>query len=240
MRKVYSVPILHDNYVHIPYNSETRECIIVDPGVSGPILDLITIRGLKPLAVLMTHHHEDHIGGANDLMNHFGIPGYAPALEKEQIIFADHFLGEGDVVEFLGTRFSVLQLSGHTRGHIGFWSPTEKWLFSGDVLFSMGCGRVFDGTLEQHFASLAKIRRLPTDTEIFCTHEYTENNLRFCLQNTPRTPALEKFEAKVHNLRMQNKPTVPFMLTQELALNPFLNAKSFADFKTLREKRDKF
>jgi len=137
-----------------------------------------------------------------------------------------------------------LDLSGHTEGHIGYWERSQGWLFSGDVLFSLGCGRVFDGTIEEHYQSLQKIKQLPPETWIYCTHEYTELNLRFCQQklslNAEEVSALENFAKKVAELRQDLRPTVPFQLKQELELNPFLRVSSFEEFRDLREQRNQF
>lgn len=240
MLKVFSLPILNDNYVHIPVNTETHECLFVDPGVAGPVKDFVLRQQLQPRNIFLTHHHWDHIGGAQELMKSFSVQTYAPLKEAKLIDFADKYLVENDVLEVLGSRFQVLDLSGHTRGQIGYWNPEAKWLFCGDALFSLGCGRVFDGSIEAHYQSLSKIRQLPPDTQIFCTHEYTELNLRFCQQELPQDSALDSFAQKVGELRKQHQPTVPFLLQQELELNPFLKVNSLEEFRQLREKRDRF
>jgi hydroxyacylglutathione hydrolase len=160
--------------------------------------------------------------------------------EQKLIPFAHQYLEEGQEVPILGTKFKILDLSGHTLGHIGYWNPEEHWLFSGDVLFSLGCGRIFDGTVEDHYRSLEKIKNLPPETWVYCTHEYTELNLKFCLQRFPKEEALKTFAEKVQALRHENKPTVPFPLQQELELNPFLKTHGFEEFRLLREERNHF
>ncbi|MBC7371764.1 MAG: hydroxyacylglutathione hydrolase [Bdellovibrionaceae bacterium] len=241
MLKVYLVPILNDNYVHVIVNTTSRDCAIVDPGVAAPVREFMRREGLTPRALLLTHHHDDHIGGASELRREFGLVTYAPFMEMDSIDFADVYLQEPEHFEVLGTQMQVLQLRGHTRGHIGYFAPSEKWLFSGDVLFSMGCGRVFEGTMDQHYQSLQKIKSLPADTKIFCAHEYTENNLNFFkASGQPASVAVDTYALRVRDLRRQNQFTVPFPLSQELEMNPFLRAESLEEFTKLRLLRNTF
>lgn len=240
MLKVSTVPILKDNYVFLPRNSQTKDCVVIDPGQADAVKSYILKEHLRPTAILLTHHHWDHIGGAQELKKAFGIKIYAPLKEQKLIDFADQYLNEGDLVHEAGMQFRVLDLPGHTLGHIAYWEEKQKWLFSGDVLFSLGCGRIFDGTIEEHYQSLKKIKHLPPDTIVHCTHEYTEMNLKFCLQKFPADPALVAFSKQVHETRARGEATVPFPLSQELELNPFLKAESEADFISLREERNNF
>lgn len=240
MLKVFTIPILKDNYIFVAANTQTKECVIVDPGLAEPVKNFILKEQLRPRAILLTHHHWDHIGGVQDLKKSFDLRIYAPEKEQKIIHFADTYLQEGQSVLEAGFEFKVLDLSGHTYGHIGYWEESQKWLFSGDVLFSLGCGRVFDGTLEEHYQSLKKIKQLPADTWVYCTHEYTELNLQFCENKFPQDPALKEFAAQVHERRKNNQATVPFQLRQELELNPFLKAETANDFKELREERNHF
>jgi len=240
MLKVLSVPILKDNYVFIPSNLKTKECVIVDPGQAEPVKNFILKEQLRPRAILLTHHHWDHIGGAQELKKIFDVKIYAPEKEQKLIDFANEYLHEGQSVNEAGMEFKVLDVPGHTLGHIAYWEEEQQWLFSGDVIFSLGCGRVFDGTMEEHYQSLQKIKSLPRETRIHCTHEYTELNLQFCLQKHPNDPALRAFAETVRELRSRHEPTVPFSLQQELDLNPFLKAESEADFIALREERNQF
>lgn len=240
MLKVFSIPILKDNYVFIPTNLKTKECVIIDPGQSEPVKNFILKGQLCPRAIFLTHHHWDHIGGVQDLKKYFDVKIYAPEKEKKLIDFADTYLQEGDLVHESSFEFKILDLSGHTLGHIGYWEEKQNWLFSGDVLFSLGCGRIFDGTIEDHYRSLLKIKNLPPETWVHCTHEYTELNLGFCLKKFPEDLVLKDFAEKIHEQRQNHQATVPFQLKQELALNPFLNASSESEFVTLREERDNF
>lgn len=240
MPKVSLVPIFDDNYVPVLIDEDRKEALVVDPGDAAPVSDFLTKHSLKPLALLLTHHHADHIGGARALQEKFQIPSYAPSKEKTAIPFASFYVQEGDVINRGPFRLHVWELPGHTRGHIAYWEKNQKWLFSGDVIFSLGCGRIFDGTMMQQYQSLNRLKTLPPETLIYCAHEYTEKNLLFSLQKDPGNPGLLEFAKEVQNRRQQGLPTVPFTLDQELRLNPFLKASSAAEFQLLREARTHF
>lgn len=240
MLKVFSVPILKDNYIFIAANLVTKECVIIDPGQAEAVKSFILKEQLRPRAILLTHHHWDHIGGVQDLKKSFDVKIYAPEKEQKMISFADDYLQEGDLVHEAGFEFKILDLSGHTFGHIAYWEEKQNWLFSGDVLFSLGCGRIFDGRIEDHYQSILRIKNLPPETWIYCTHEYTELNLGFCLKKYPEDSALLAFAEKVRELRLNHQATVPFQLKQELALNPFLKVGSEDEFVALREERNSF
>lgn len=249
MLKVFSIPILKDNYVHLITDLTHKTCIVIDPGVAGPVIEFITAQKLNPMAILLTHHHGDHTNGTEELRDHFREQGgpvvYAPAREKADIPFADKYLLPEDRLKIANFEFQVLSLPGHTLGHIAFYEPHQGWLFSGDVIFSLGCGRIFEGTMEQQFKSLQVIKALPPGTEIYCTHEYTWMNTQFCLEYGVETLGISKitlqnFAKKVQETRQQGKPTVPFSLQQELDLNPFLKAASLAEFQAIREARNHY
>jgi hydroxyacylglutathione hydrolase len=249
MLKVFSIPILKDNYVHVIVDQDSRNCLIIDPGVAGPVIDFITTYRLKPQAVLLTHHHGDHTGGTEEIRDFFRDVGgpviYAPVRERADIPFADRYLLPGDVLKILGLELQILGLPGHTHGHIAFYEATQGWLFSGDVLFSLGCGRIFEGTFEEQFCSLQTLKALPPQTTVYCTHEYTWMNAQFCLTQTAHaasapTVPLQRFAAHVQELRAAGQPTVPFSLQQELELNPFLRARTLQEFTSLREARNYF
>ncbi len=240
MPKVATVPILKDNYVFIPTNEQTKECVIIDPGQADVVKASILKEQLRPRGILLTHHHWDHIGGAQELKKAFDVKIYAPLQEQKLIDFADVYLQENDFVFDAGMQFRIINLPGHTTGHIAYLEEKQNWLFSGDVLFSLGCGRIFDGTVEDHYKSIGKIKALAPNTVIHCTHEYTEMNLKFCLEKFPEDLVLKKFAQHVQELRSQGKATVPFLLSQELELNPFLKVKNEADFIALREERNSF
>ena len=203
-----------------------REALVVDPGDAAPVTHALNDLGLTLSAILVTHHHPDHVGGLAAL-HRDGVPVYGP--RGESIAGVSHPLAEGVTVSWAGLRFSVLDVPGHTRGHIAYWLPDglgeadpAPVLFCGDTLFSAGCGRVFDGTIEQLYDSLLKLGSLPGATRVCCTHEYTLGNLRFALAVEPNNRNLVSHLARCEALRAQHKPTLPSTLQTEQAINPFL------------------
>lgn len=244
---VHLIPIFDDNYVFALANKTSNAALIVDPGEAESVLGFLKQEQLSLKGILLTHHHHDHIGGALELQKNLGAPVYAPLNNKNQIPFADHYLAEGETLDLENFHFQILELPGHTLGHIAYWEPAKKWLFSGDVLFGLGCGRLFEGTFSQAYASLQRIKHLPTDTLIYCTHEYTETNLQFCqrlsrMDDSPITgddENLEIYANELHNKRSLNLPSVPLKLSIENRVNPFLLAKDVSQFTYLRELRNK-
>lgn len=245
--RVELIPIFEDNYVFVLVDSESQEALVVDPGESSATKAYLQENDLKLKGILLTHHHNDHIGGAENLKKHFGAPVWAPLKNKSQIPFADTYVKDGDVVEFDGLRFEVMALPGHTIGHVAFFSPLRRWLFSGDVLFGLGCGRLFEGTPEQGYESLQKVKSLPAQTLVYCAHEYTETNLQFCKMLSMFDDApimggdedLELYENELTNKRGMNLPSVPLKLFIELKVNPFLLAKNVQQFANLRDLRNR-
>lgn len=245
--KVELIPIFEDNYVFVLVDSRSREALVVDPGESTAVAEYLRKYRLSLKGILLTHHHHDHIGGAHDLRTLFSAPIYAPLKNKNQISFADTYLEDGACLSVGGLDFDVLSLPGHTLGHIAFYQPEKRWLFSGDVLFGLGCGRLFEGSPEQAFASLLRIKALPPQTLVYCTHEYTEANLNFCkmLSLNDDSPILggdedlELYENELRSKRELNLPSVPLKLFIELKVNPFLLAKDVAQFAYLRDLRNR-
>jgi hydroxyacylglutathione hydrolase len=193
---------------------------IVDPGDADAVIFAMEQRQLTPVAILCTHHHWDHTGGNQELVARYQIPVYGPHGEK--IPACTHPLKEGDTLALAGsgTTFQVLEVPGHTRGHIAYYG--QELLFCGDALFSAGCGRLFEGTAEQMHASLTKLARLPDNTQVYCAHEYTQTNLRFALAVEPNNPALKRRLEKVLEQRSHGQPSLPSTLAVEKQTNPFL------------------
>ena len=240
MKTVELIPVFDDNYVFLISDPETSEALVVDPGEAVAVTAILKARKLKLLAILTTHHHADHIGGASELSQTFAAPIWAPVTNKEQIK-ADHYVSDNDVFRLAGSRIQVLALPGHTLGHIAYWFSEKNWLFSGDVLFGLGCGRLFEGDFTQGFDSLQKIRQLPDATEVFCAHEYTEKNLQFCKSIIyEASPRLTTYETALMKRRAAGLPSVPLSLKTEKQFNPFLLAPTKEEFSILRQKRNTF
>jgi hydroxyacylglutathione hydrolase len=218
MLEVIPVKAFKDNYVWTLRNA--THAAVVDPGEAAPVLDYLAREKLALAAILATHHHADHVGGIAELLRAFRVPVYGP--RHEPIATLTQAVSEGDEVSIpeLGATFSVLDIPGHTRAHIAYYGAGA--LFCGDTLFACGCGRLFEGTAEQMFASLQKLRALPDDTKVYCGHEYTLANIGFAKAVEPGNAALDAREARDGRLRAAGKPTLPSTLGEEKATNPFL------------------
>lgn len=222
MMEVRTVHAFDDNYIWLIGSRDNLHVAIVDPGDEEPVIARIEADGLQPEAILITHHHGDHTGGAQALAQRYGIPVYGPA--GERIPAVSHKLKEGDTVELpdCGLHFNVLDTPGHTRGHICYLGHDA--LFCGDTLFAGGCGRLFEGTPEQMYQSLEKLRALPDDTVVYCAHEYTLANLTFALVAEPENRELQQRMQQVRALRAEDRDTVPSSMAEEKQTNPFLRS----------------
>ena len=227
------IPIFDDNYVFVIVNAADTEALLVDPGEASAALNFLEKHHLKLSGILITHHHADHIDGLPALRERLNAPVFAPLKNKQQIP-ADHYVDENDKISLSGFEIKIISLPGHTLGIQAYWFEAENWLFSGDVLFGLGCGRLFEGSFEQGYTSLQKIKKLPPATRIYCTHEYTHTNLKFCKSLAARDAALTDYEQQL------KVPSVPLTLALEIKTNPFLRAQSVAEFTTLRELRNTF
>ncbi len=219
-KTIVPIKAFNDNYIWCLRNG--KHALVVDPGDANPVLDYLAQEELNLVAILITHHHPDHVGGNRTLLSKFNVPIYGP--KKENIPGISQKLSEGDSVfiKELEQGFKIIEIPGHTLGHIGYYD--DSLLLCGDTLFSCGCGRLFEGTPEQMFHSLQKIANLPDHTLIFCTHEYTEANIEFALSVEPQNKELMEFKDKVLDLRSKGLPSLPVSLRQEKLTNPFLRA----------------
>ncbi|MTH48268.1 hydroxyacylglutathione hydrolase [Intestinirhabdus alba] len=216
-----SIPAFQDNYIWVLSNSEGR-CLIVDPGDAGPILAAVAKQKWRPEAIFLTHHHQDHVGGVKELLQHFpkmAVYGPAETLHKG----VSHIVKDGDFVTVLGQQFTVIATPGHTAGHLCYFS--HPYLFCGDTLFSGGCGRLFEGTPAQMYQSLKKISALPDDTLICCAHEYTLTNLTFAKSILPHDSFINDYYREVKELRLKNQMTLPVILKNERHNNIFLRTE---------------
>jgi hydroxyacylglutathione hydrolase len=211
-----------DNYIFMIQEEGQENCYAVDPGEASVVREFCQKNSLKLSGILVTHHHYDHVEGIVELVNEFNCPVFASAEDHKRIPGIDKPVGEGDKFVLGKTAVEVMDVSGHTIGHIAYYLPEEKIVFSGDTLFSAGCGRMFEGTAKQMWGSLLKIRSLPPETLVYCTHEYTQNNLLFALSIDPLNSDLKNYAEKVKSARSQGQFTVPLNLGEEMKFNPFL------------------
>jgi len=218
------IPAFSDNYVYLFKDPASEAVGIVDPGEAEPVLAALDRLGWRPTHIFNTHHHADHIGGNGVLKQRFGCTIVGPAADRNRIPDLDVAVGEEDTYRFGSQEVRVFETPGHTSGHISLWFSEASALFSGDTLFALGCGRLFEGTPAQMWNSLLKLRALPADTRIYCGHEYTLSNARFAVTVDPDNPALKERAADIVILRDAGKPTIPTTLGVERATNPFLRA----------------
>jgi hydroxyacylglutathione hydrolase len=220
MRQVAPISAFQDNYIWCLRQAGCAA--VVDPGDARPVLEYLDAEGLTLVAILCTHHHADHVGGVAGLLERFRVPVYGPAHEKISTLTTRLQQGDRVKIDELGSELEVLDIPGHTAGHIAYYGG--KLLFCGDTLFACGCGRLFEGTAAQMWSSLSKLAALPGDTAVYCGHEYTLSNLRFAQAADPDNPALATWEREAVEQRKRHVPTLPSTLARERAANPFLRA----------------
>ncbi|UXH76997.1 hydroxyacylglutathione hydrolase [Roseateles amylovorans] len=223
--ELVALPAFTDNYIWMLHDG--REAIVVDPGEAAPVADALRAHGLGLRGILVTHHHGDHVGGVAELMPLLADPTQVWGPAHEKLPIPVHPLNGGDRFALLGQSVDVLDVPGHTAGHIAFVirQPSDgsaPLLFCGDTLFSAGCGRLFEGTPAQMHESLARLAALPGETRVCCAHEYTLSNLRFARTVEPHNEAVARHEAWCQARRDQQQPTLPSTLALELEINPFL------------------
>lgn len=233
------VPILSDNYAWL-LRDGSGATAIVDPADAAPIIAAIEAAGGRLDLILLTHHHADHVAGTDAVRARFGAPVVGAAADAHRLPRLDRAVAEGDTVALGAASARVIETPGHTRGQINFFFADGGVLLSGDTLFSLGCGRLIEGTAAEMFASLAKLKALPGDTLVCCGHEYTQSNARFALSVDAANPALQARVAEAEAQRAAGRPTVPSTLASECAANPFLRAPDVAGFAALRAAKDKF
>ena len=228
-----ALPAFSDNYIWMLHDD--RQAIVIDPGDAAPVAAALDAQGLALAAILVTHHHPDHVGGLAALRPRLAASGgrvWGPA--RETIPQPCTPLNGGDGVEVMGLRFEVIDVPGHTAGHIAYFLPAgagavdDPILFCGDTLFSGGCGRLFEGTPAQMHQSLGRLATLPGPTRVCCAHEYTESNLRFAAAVEPHSADLAAYTAHCRALRAQGQPTLPSTIAQERAINPFMRCDAAA------------
>lgn len=216
------VPCLSDNYAFLVHNRDTGQTALVDAPEAGPIKDMLKAKGWTLNDILITHHHDDHIGAVAALRDGARVIG--AARDAHRLPPLDLKVTDGDMIDVCGVQTHVIDVSGHTIGHVAFYMPDPKLAFTADSLMALGCGRLFEGTAEQMWDSLRKLRALPDDTTVCSGHEYTESNARFALSLDPENAALISRIEVIKAARSAGQPTVPSALGDEVATNPFLRA----------------
>ncbi len=240
MITVTIIPILKDNYAYL-LRSENGESALIDPGDAPPILGVLGDNDIDLTYVLNTHHHWDHTDGNAEILAAYpDAKLVAPHAEMPQIDGVDIALSEGDDFTFGGENMQTIATAGHTLGHLCFYFAESKLLFTGDTVFLMGCGRLFEGAPTQMHESFNKIKVLPDDVQVYCGHEYTVMGAKFGLKYAPENTDIAARYATIKKLRAHKKPTVPALLGDEKKTNLFMMAQSAAEFVDLRAKRDAF
>lgn len=238
--EVVQVPVLSDNYVYLVHDAASGETAVVDPAVPDPVLAEAKARGWRITQILNTHWHPDHVGANTAIKAASGCTITGPEGEAAKIPGLDRAVAEGDEVRIGSHAGRVIDVPGHTAGHIAYHFAGDGLLFCGDTLFAMGCGRLFEGTPAQMFSSLAKLMALPDDTLVYCAHEYTASNGRFALTVEPDNADLKARMAEVVAAREAGRPTVPSTIALERATNPFTRAASVDQFAVRRAGKDSF
>ena len=226
--EIVLIPALSDNYVYLLHDAETGDTAVVDPAEAAPVEEALRERNWKLTHILNTHHHMDHVGGNQDLKAKWGCPIVGPRAETARIEGMDVLVSEGDTYAVGKHTAQVFETPGHTTGHIAFWFKDSDALFCGDTLFVLGCGRMFEGNPPGFWDSLCKLRALPDSTRVYCGHEYTQANARFAVSVDPENGELIARAEEINSLRSEGKPTIPSLLGQEKAINPFLRADDAA------------
>ena len=252
--KVNLIKCLSDNYSYIIFNPNSKKAIIIDPAEEKPLTDAISKLNLDLKYILITHHHHDHVGGNLELKNKFNCKIVGFANDSKRIPGIDITVKDKEIFNFEGEEIQLNFSPGHTSGHVFFYFKKNKFAFVGDVVFSLGCGRIFEGTVSDMYQSVLKVKLLPDEVKIFCGHEYTLSNLNFCLAYDENNQHLKKRAAEIKNLRNKNLPTVPTTVLNEKQTNIFfrcdnkvISSKLGLEghppekvFKKLRELKDNF
>ena len=231
---------LQDNYSYIIIDETNKNACVVDPGESIPIINFVENNNIKLKYILNTHHHYDHIGGNLELKEKYGSKIVAFKDDKSRIPEIDVLVQNNQIWKADNFEAKIYHTPGHTSGHIAFYFFNEKKIFTGDTLFSLGCGRIFEGTYKEMFYSLNKIKKLPKETKIYCGHEYTLQNSNFCIQQDPKNSKLKDKIIKIKKKLENGLPTLPTILSEEIECNIFLKANNIETFSKLRDLKDNF
>ena len=238
--RIEIIPCLQDNYSYLIIDENNNSACVIDPSEADPIISFVENNNIKLQYILNTHHHFDHIGGNKELKKKFGSTVLGFKGDSHRIPEIDILLEDNQIWEAQNFIAKIIHIPGHTLGHICFYFFNEKLIFTGDTLFSLGCGKIFEGTYKQMYDSLNKIKSLPKETKVYCGHEYTLNNSRFCIKYDSENLELKK---KVNNISKKIKnglPTIPSTIKEELDCNIFLRTEDLESFSKLRDLKDNF
>jgi len=238
--KIQIIPCLQDNYSYLVIDKENNTACVIDPSDADPIIKYLDNNKIKLKFILNTHHHIDHVGGNQKLKKKYGASVIGFKGDHDRIPEIDIFVDDKEIWKNESFEAKIIHVPGHTLGHICFYFYKEEIIFTGDTLFSLGCGRIFEGTYSQMFNSLMKLKALPLNTKIFCGHEYTKQNSKFCLAHDPNNKNL-KMKINDINTKLKKKlPTIPSTIKEELECNIFLRADNVETFSKLRDLKDNF
>lgn len=234
MLEILQIPVLTDNYIYLIHDPDSKQTAVVDPAVAEPVLAVLKNLNWKLSYIFNTHHHGDHVGGNLELKSRTGCKIVAAKSDYHRIPGIDIGMQNGDSFALGQHQIKIIETSGHTSGHIVYHFPDDGLLFCGDTLFVMGCGRLFEGTAQQLWQSLQKLKKLPAATKVYCAHEYSLNNGKFALTVEPDNQALQTRVIEIKQLRRNSQPTVPSTIGEELATNPFFREHSLSIQKHLQ------
>jgi hydroxyacylglutathione hydrolase len=237
---IVRIAALSDNYIWLVHDPDSGETMVVDPAEADPVLAEAEKRGWTISAIWNTHWHPDHTGGNAAIKLATGAPVIAPAAEAARIPTADRLVAEGDMVMLGAHAATVLETPAHTAGHINYHFADDDAVFTGDTLFAMGCGRLFEGTAAQMYANLQRLAELPPETSVYCAHEYTLSNARYAQVAEPDNRAIADRLLEVEAMRERGEATVPTTIALERATNPFMRAQSVEQFAERRASKDVF
>ena len=238
--EVKIIPCLEDNYAYLLIDNTNNTACIIDPSEASPIINYLEKSKIKLSFILNTHHHYDHVGGNKKLKEIYGAKVIGYIDDKERIPEIDIIVKNNQIWKEKNFEAKIIHIPGHTKGHICFYFFNEKKIFSGDTLFSLGCGKIFEGTYAQMFESLNFFKSLPYDTNIYCGHEYTLKNSEFCLKYDPNNKNLKKKIEKIKEKLNRNLPTLPTTIKDEIECNIFLRSENLENFSKLRDLKDNF
>tara|TARA_B110001454_G_scaffold31388_1_gene30643 strand:+ start:483 stop:1202 length:720 start_codon:yes stop_codon:yes gene_type:complete len=238
--KIEIIPCLQDNYAYLIIDEKKNIGCVIDPSESAPIIEYLEKNKINLKFILNTHHHFDHVGGNKKLKEKYGANVIGFKGDKDKIPGIDILVDDQEIWKYESFESKIIHIPGHTLGHVCFYFYNDKSVFTGDTLFSLGCGRIFEGTYSQMYESLKKIKDLPQDTKVFCGHEYTIQNSKFCMLHDKNNENLKNKIKEVEKKLQNNLPTIPSTIKEELECNVFLRSNNIETFSKLRDLKDNF